>query len=358
MINTIKYNNCKNIAKLYSSRSEFQHKNKKIYMQAYYYKWLDDICSHMIELHKPKCYWNYERCKSEALKYKSKHEFQKKSPSAYGASKINNWYINICQHMRPSGSLKRRCIYADIFPDKSIYIGLTYNFKKRHVIRKLKKCDSVTIYKNKTGLDYEEKQLTDYIPIEEAIEKEEQYVEKYRQDGWNVLNRVKTGAIGNITCKWTFENCQKEALKYDTYMNFKRGSNGAYQKAYNNKWLNKICKHMDKFKNKYWTKEQCKIVALKCLTRTEFYKKYSSAYSKSIKNNWIDEICEHMILHKKPAGFWSFNKCKDILISCKSKYEFRTVFRCAYAMMYYNKELRKIYNNLPNKKRVRTKTQK
>lgn len=355
MKNITKYNKCKEVAKLYNSRSEFQHKNKNVYMIAYYYKWLDDVCSHMIELHKPKGYWNYERCKTEALKYNSKYKFEKGSPSAYGASKINNWYDDICQHMKPLGNLKKRCIYADEFPDKSIYIGLTYDFKKRHIDRNSNIKDSVSRYKNKTGLEYEEKQLTDYIPIEEAIEKEACYVEQYRKDGWNVLNRAKTGAIGTIILKWTFEACKKEALKYDTYMNFKRGVNGAYQKAYNNKWLDNICSHMNKFKNKYWTKEQCKNVALKCSTRLEFSKKYGTAYNLSRKNKWIDEICEHMNQPKKPAGYWSFNKCKDILSSCKTKYEFRNLYSCAYAMMYYNDELRKIYNNLPTKKRVITK---
>ncbi len=45
--------------------------------------WLCDITQHMIELVKPKNYWNYDNCLKEALKYNSKKEFMKNSYNCY-----------------------------------------------------------------------------------------------------------------------------------------------------------------------------------------------------------------------------------------------------------------------------------
>ena len=54
-------------------------------------KWLDDVCSHMIKINKPKNYWTKERCYECALKCKNKKEFHKNYGSAYSSSIKNGW---------------------------------------------------------------------------------------------------------------------------------------------------------------------------------------------------------------------------------------------------------------------------
>jgi len=56
---------------------------------------MDDICSHMISLMKPKGYWTKEKCVEEVKKYNSKTEFKKKSRSSYNAAYKNNWLNEI-----------------------------------------------------------------------------------------------------------------------------------------------------------------------------------------------------------------------------------------------------------------------
>lgn len=46
--------------------------------------------------------------------------------------------------------------------------------------------------------------------------------------------------------------------------------------------------------NLKWTFEKCKEEALKCKTRTEFYKINNSAYNSSRNNGWLNEVCAHM----------------------------------------------------------------
>jgi len=44
--------------------------------------------------------------------------------------------------------------------------------------------------------------------------------------------------------KWTVETIQKEADKYQTRKEFKKGSPNAYQAACNRKIMDNVCKHM------------------------------------------------------------------------------------------------------------------
>ena len=45
---------------------------------------------------------------------------------------------------------------------------------------------------------------------------------------------------------WTKDRCRKDALQYKTKMEFRKGSNGALQVAYKNRWLDEIFTHMPK----------------------------------------------------------------------------------------------------------------
>lgn len=40
------------------------------------------------------------------------------------------------------------------------------------------------------------------------------FVEKYKKFGWNILNKLKTSAVGGKLVKWTFVKCKEESLKY------------------------------------------------------------------------------------------------------------------------------------------------
>jgi hypothetical protein len=90
---------CQEEALKYKTRYEFQKNSGSAYYSAQKNKLLDEICSHMIDIKKPNNYWTKEKCAEEALKYKTKSEFQKKSSGAYEATRRNIWLNEICQHM-------------------------------------------------------------------------------------------------------------------------------------------------------------------------------------------------------------------------------------------------------------------
>jgi len=342
------FERCKDEALMYNTRSEFNKKSTGAYLKSLKMGWLDEFCSHMFEFRKPRNYWTKEKCRKEALKYEHRVDFQKKSGTAYVLCRTNNWLDEFCSHMEILGDLYKRCIYAYEFPDNSVYVGLTFNVKKRNKDRKTKKNDGVTKHISETGLQPKIIQLTDYIDVKSAIIKEGEYEKKYKDEGWTILNIAKTGSIGGGFKIWTKEICQIEALKYNTKKEFRENNGKAYNASYDHEWLNEICSHMKKMINVkgYWTKEKCQEESLKYNIKEEFRKYCSAAYGKACDNKWIDEICSHMSEIKKPRNYWTKERCHKEALKYKTRTEFQNESTSAYNKSLKNKWLCEICSHM------------
>ncbi len=347
---------CKEEASKYEYKSEFKKGNSSAYNSAYFNGWLNEICSHMIQVYKPKNYWtkekcqeealkyNYrmdfklkssvcyakaiklgclheislhmyskykqnditkEQCQKEALKYKTRTNFCRGSRSFYNKSRNSDWLDEICSHMISQGNRFNRCIYAYEFSDNNVYIGLTYNLKNRHYRHmNIQKNSSVLKHINKTNLVPKLIQLTDYVSIDDASILEGEFISIYKNNGWFILNRIKSGGLGGIRLKWTKDKCQKEALKYKTKSEFAKNSPSAYSSANKHNFLNEICYHMKEIKkpNGYWVKEECIKEALKYTKIAQYYKKSKGSYNSAKRNGWLNEICSHMKKVSKKAS--------------------------------------------------------
>ena len=157
----------------YSTRSEFQKKNGSAYNAAGSLKLRDVVCRHMNSVKKPDGFWTLETLKAEALKYQSRQEFQQKNGAAYKAVGMLGARDVVCAHM------------------------------------------------------------------------------------------VKIKAPKGF---WTLENLRAEALKYDNKVDFREKSNAAFLTASRKKILDQICGHMTagKLPNGHWlNKANCAAEALK-----------------------------------------------------------------------------------------------
>jgi hypothetical protein len=237
---------------------------------------------------KPNGYWTYEKCQEEALKYNNKIDFQKYSSSAYNICYKNKWLIELCSHMKIEKNIKPRCIYSYEFEDNYVYVGLTFDINNRN--NRHMKQGSVYEHISQTNSKYKLIKLTDYINQEESQIKEEYFVNKYINDGWNILNKNKTGSIGSNIVYWTKEKCQEESLKYKTRSEYQNKNKGSYLSAYRNKWLDDICSHMieGKRKNGFWNYESSKYHASLCKNRYDFQRRFWGGYDYSLKNNLLD----------------------------------------------------------------------
>lgn len=340
---------CEDEAKKYKTRKDFKIKSTSAYKYAVRNNILEDVCTHMKQKQKEPGYWTKERCQEESLKYKHRKEFQKNSGSAYNVASKNGWLDEICSHMLVIGNLKNRCIYAIEFDDNFVYIGLTYDINRR-LKRHLDDINS-KVYKHKleTGLDPKIKKLTDYIDYTDASILEGYYLNKYKENNWNILNYAKTGGLGGNNLIWTKEKCEDEAKKYSNRFKFNFESPSAYRSALKNGWLDEICKHMISTMKKHghWTKEKCEEEAKKYKSKKEFNEKSSGAYWKASVNKWLDEICNHMVSTMvNPHGYWTYEKCKEIALKYENISEFRKTYSGAYSSAWKNGWLNDICSHM------------
>lgn len=282
---------CLDEAIKYNIRSDFKKYSSKAYVYALNNKLLDEICSHMTQLRHNKTYWTKEKCIELAKKCNSKTELKKKYYMVHLVSTKNKWLDEICYHM--SIKIKEnRCIYSYEFEDNSVYIGLTHNLKERMYRHNI----SGTIFnyiKNNSILP-KIKQITEYLPVNEARIKEQEYIESYKNNGWNILNIAKAGSIGSNIVYWTKERCKSVALECKTKHEFDKKFRGAYSSSLKNKWLNEVCSHMENKIKPPFTFDICLKEAIEEKTKNNFTKYHISAYVAAKRNNWLDEICKIM----------------------------------------------------------------
>ena len=123
-----------------------------------------------------------------------------KSSGAYNMAKKLGIFDDICSHMKICGSLMLRCVYSYEFSDNHVYVGLTFNMKKRnakHLSLNEIKLTSVAKHMSETNLTPTLIKLTDYLPVKVAQNLEDFYIKKYKKEGWLLLNKLKGGGLGS-----------------------------------------------------------------------------------------------------------------------------------------------------------------
>lgn len=342
---------CQGVALKCNTRSEFIRKYSGAYDAARNNGFIDDICSHMTSIYQPD--WTKQSCTKEALIYNTKSEFRNNS-SAYSAAHKKGWIDEICKHMKRIGNRRNKLIYAYEFPDKAVYIGLTYNINDRQSHRDHDEKDAVTKHKKRTKLNPIIKLLTDYMSVDEAIKAESKYIQKYVGKGWKILNRAKGGAIGGNEIKWTYDACKELALKCKNRSEFYKKSSGASHAALVNGWIDEIFSHMKRLinPNGTWTKKACWREALKYLSRKDFAIGTAGAYQSARQNCWLNEICSHMIVKQKPIGYWTNENCRNEAFKYKSKVEFRKKNSSAYSIAGRNGWLNEVCKHMTKPKPI------
>jgi len=324
----------------YSSRNELRKHKRGAYNAIYRLQIQNLAFAHMIK--SPKSKWN-NKCtlKKEALKYKSKKEFAKAAPTAYCAALKLNIMDEISKHMKPLGHKYKRMLYAFEFPDKSVYVGLTYDYEKRykqHMER------SKIIIKKTKELGHTFIMFNEQYNVDQIGKEEKKLIEIYQRKGWKILNKAKAGSLGGLKRisytkkqihssakkyhtkkefylkhskmykyalkmnwwkdvshhmnpqrkRWTKTSVLKESKKYKTRKQFRKKSAGAYQAVFRLNIANLAFKHM-LTKRTIWTKDKIASKALKYSSRKEFEKNDQAAYSAAYRRNLLDKVCKHMM---------------------------------------------------------------
>ena len=325
----------RSIALKYKTRDEFHKKAGGAYLAAHRRGILEDVCSHMEEMRRPKGFYSKGYCHVIALGYKTRGEFEKGSNYAYNLAFKEGWLDDICGHMKAAGNnLNRRLVYVYTFPDGYAYVGLTDDVKRRKYehLHKLsqKKKSPVYLHIKETGLSYEYKELTDWLDADTAAKVEDDYIKKYKADGWKMLNRMRGGGLGDPgRGKRKDKVIQAIVSQYEYVEDFKEREPEVYKDLCEGRQFCKFCYRLKHRKKRpgYWTLERAIAVMPECDTVSGFRKTYCQAYKIVKGAGMLDGY------YPKPvnANFkWTLENCANAARYCETKTELRKKHRRAY----------------------------
>lgn len=295
------YEACYEEAKKYNYKVDFIKNSRGAYDAALRNKWLEDYnwflsgIKRTGEKHRK---WNYETCYNEALKYSTRGEFGTKSQRAYYVALQNGWLDNYIWLKDKRFDLindKIDCIYVYEFAEqKAVYIGRTLIKRQKerdweHIFRN----DSVSKFAKENNIAVPEiKILETNLTIKEGAENEGIWIELYKEDGWNILNKAPAGSIGSLgKGKWNYKSTVEEAKKYKSRREFRDKNRSAYNKALEKDWLDNFnwLKDNTKHRKEYWTEERCLKEAKKYNNMSNFRKECSGAYLSAKEHNWLED---------------------------------------------------------------------
>ena len=262
-------------------------------------------------------YWNnLEHCLEEAKKYPSKAEFQMYCYGAFNAMKRNGWEDKLdtlydLGKMYKDYNDKVHVVYVYEIPEfNACYVGRTNNIARRHR-------QHSRGYGHKNGqVDYdnlykfcEEKGIKMPKPIilehdlegEESRAREKFYIDKYKDEGWNLINKATAGTGSGSLGKnldWTFDKCQEVASKFDNPLDLKHNDYNAYCACVRHDWLDTLFPDYAKYDRSVdlsegiteWTFDKCKEFSSQCSNKTEFKKRFPTAYQASITYGWLSQL--------------------------------------------------------------------
>ena len=138
---------------------------------------------------------------------------------------------------------------------------------------------------------------------------------------------------------WNRENCYKEAKKYSSRSEFKKGCQTAYYKALKYKWINDYNWFVEPMPKKEWNQHTCYEEAKKYNSRSDFAKGNQSAYNKALKNNWLDDYTWFSVSASEKR--WNYDTCLEESKKYKTRTEFHDGSNSAYNVARRNKWLDK-----------------
>ena len=293
------YEQCYEVAMNYKSRLELARGNVGVYQAALNHGWLDDYLW-FESRQKPFNYWTKERVAEESRKYKNRGEFHDNAGTAYAKARTNGWldeFTWLKDDRIDFSSDRIDCVYAYEFEDYlSVYVGRTLvrRIPERDREHLFTDTDAVYLFAKEKGVAVPDMKILETdLTLADGVRKEGEYLERYRKDGWKLLNRTKTGGIGLLDRnKWTKRTCRGEALKYRCRSDFAEACGRAYEVARRNGWLDDYTWFEERQKPAgYWENyDNCYEAALQCKTKTEFIQSYGAAYVSSRKHGWIRDF--------------------------------------------------------------------
>lgn len=275
--------------------------------------------------------YNKEICLTTARTCTSRVEFFNKYPSMVDCAKRNGWYEECCAHMGTRGN-KQRVIYAYEFEEAhAAYIGLTFKMEvrnKRHhkegAVFEFAKLYDIEIPKPRI--------LTDYMDQEEASIQEGVWLQKYKDKGWMILNRFKTGSLGGQELlDYDIAKIEDSMQGYDKLDDWTKSHSSyrEYIRQYNLDYL--LDKHFpDRMRRIYDVYDECRKAYSQCESIRQVHDKFPGALAAAKRHGWHKELSE---LCRASNVKWTREALTVLVSNYRTLKEFKRENNGAYQMI-------------------------
>jgi hypothetical protein len=244
---------------------------------------------------------NYEHCLKMSQQYTNLKEFRLNHQKEYQTCHRKGWLDILNSLERSDKNLSKRCVYEYKFPDNSVYVGLTWNFELRHYNHMDYDYSKSAVYRhmNKTGLIPTYRIVLDYTDEDTASTFEEELREKYLEEGYNVLNKIRAGGLGGGRKNYSKSEIQEESLKYDNRKSFCTHSAGYYRSALKQGIIDEVCSHMKTTQEiqLYWNENRVsELIKSNNITSRGMLKKLNNnAYNSARRKGFLNKLLSQSI---------------------------------------------------------------
>lgn len=155
--------------------------------------------------------YTFEFCEKIARQYETLHEFRTNDRITYQHSKekkyleLFTWFNDDIDTTNKLVNVYRKsCVYVYKLPNKIAYVGLTNDIQRRHREHLTRPKDPILQYSKKLNIPIPEPEiLINNISKKQSALEEKKYNQKFKTDGWLLLNKNDGGSLGGTTKKWS-----------------------------------------------------------------------------------------------------------------------------------------------------------
>ena len=191
--------------------------------------------------------YTFEFCEKIARQYKTLHDFRQNDNLVYQRSKNNNylqtftWFENdINTANKLVNVYKKSCVYVYKLPNKVAYVGLTNDIQRRHHEHLTQPKDSILQYSKKLNIPIPEPEiLINNITKKQSALEEKKYIQKFKTDGWLLLNKNDGGSLGGTTKKWSEQFLIDFCKHFTSPKDVEKVNYALYKYVYHNKLQDK-----------------------------------------------------------------------------------------------------------------------
>ena len=283
--------------------------------------------------------YNKEICLSTAKTCNSRVEFLNKYPGMVDFAKRNGFYKECCAHMGTRGN-KQRIIYAYEFENAhAAYIGLTFKMEVRD--KHHHKEGAVYDFAQLHGIDIPApKVLTDFMDQEEASIQEGVWLKRYKDNGWIILNRFKTGSLGGQeTLNYDIAKIEESMQGFDKLDDWGKShpSYREYIRQHNLDYL--LDEHFpERMRRIYDDYEECRKAYSQCKSIRQVHDRFPGALAAAKRHGWHKELSE--LCRASNVKY-----TRKVFMELISKYNILTEFRHDHSKV-YNRIKRNGWNDL------------